>query len=171
MAARIIVIGIGQSLRGDDAAGPAAVRQWQSAFPETASRPEVRVETLELPGLALLDYLDGMEAALLVDAIQSADPPSSLRRFTLREAIGFTSAARSAHGWGAAETLQLGYALNPSLRQCRLILLGVCGHHFEMNAPLSPEVEAALPYAAQEIEKEVRRFLRRLTNKIQVRWH
>ena len=70
MQPKIIVIGIGQSLRGDDAVGPKAVRQWQESFPETASRPEVRVETLELPGLDLLTYLDGMDDAVLVDAIQ-----------------------------------------------------------------------------------------------------
>ncbi len=49
---KVAVIGIGQSLRGDDAAGLIAVRQWQEKYPQTASRPEVRIETDELPGLA-----------------------------------------------------------------------------------------------------------------------
>jgi len=165
MEATIVVIGIGQSLRGDDAAGLMAVRLWQKKFPETASRPEVRAETLELPGLGLLDYLDGMQAAILVDAIRSSDPPGSLRRFTLRQAIAFTSEARSAHGWGVAETLQLGIALNPSIKQCRLILFGVSGHQFQMGAALSPEVEMALPRAAESVEREVLRFLKRFKNK------
>jgi hydrogenase maturation protease len=165
MEAKITVIGIGQSLRGDDAAGLMAVRLWQKNFPETASRPEVRVETLELPGLGLLDYLDGMQAAVLVDAIRSPDPAGSLRRFTLRQALAFTSDARSAHGWGVAETLQLGLALNPSLCQCRLILLGLSGRHFQTGAALSPEVEAALPYAAERIEHEGLRSLRKLARK------
>ncbi len=36
---KIAVIGIGQSLRGDDAAGLEAVRQWQEKYPKTAKPP------------------------------------------------------------------------------------------------------------------------------------
>ena len=49
---RVAVIGIGQSLRGDDAAGLEAVRRWEEKFHETANRLEIRVEASELPGLA-----------------------------------------------------------------------------------------------------------------------
>jgi hydrogenase maturation protease len=160
MDERIVVIGIGQSLRGDDAAGLKAVRQWQVSFPETANRPEVRVETLELPGLDLLDYLDGMDAAILVDAaIQSSALPGSLHRLRLKDAFSFTSDSRSAHGWGIAETLQLGRALYPSLAKCRMILIGLTGKDFEMGAELSSEVKAALAKAAKMIQREVSRLL------------
>ncbi len=157
---RIIVVGIGQSLRGDDAAGLQAVRQWQESFPETASRPEVRVETLELPGLDLLAYLDGMDEAVLVDAVQSPALAGTLIRFKLNDASSFTPNTRSAHGWGVAETLQLGYTLYPSLAKCRMILIGLTGKDFEMGAKLSPEVEAALPETAKMIHREVMRLLR-----------
>jgi hydrogenase maturation protease len=161
MDTRIVVIGIGQSLRGDDAAGPQAVHRWQASFPETASRPEVRVETLELPGLDLLTYLDGMDAAVLVDAVQSPALPGTLHRLRLKDAFSFTPDARSAHGWGVAETLQLGRALYPSLAKCRLILIGLTGKDFEMGAKLSPEVEAALLEAAKMIHREVSRLLKK----------
>jgi hydrogenase maturation protease len=163
MDARIVVIGIGQSLRGDDAAGPQAVRQWQVSFPETANRPEVRVETLELPGLDLLDYLDGMDAAVLVDAVQSPALSGTLHRLRLKDAFSFTPDARSAHGWGVAETLQLGRALYPSLAECRLILIGLTGKDFELGAKLTPEVEVALPQAAEMIHREVSRLLKKST--------
>jgi hydrogenase maturation protease len=159
MPPKIIVIGIGQSLRGDDAAGPQAVRQWQESFPETASRPEVQVETLELPGLDLLTYLDGMEAAVLVDAIQSPALPGTLHRFGLEDVFSFTPDAQSAHGWGVAETLQLGRSLYPSLAKCHLILIGLTGKDFEMGAKLSPEVEAALPEVIKIIQREVSHLL------------
>jgi len=155
MDARIIVIGIGQSLRGDDAAGPRAVCLWQKSFPETAALPEVRVETLELPGLVLLDFLDGMEAAILVDAIQGSASPGRLHRLHIGDALSFTPDARSAHGWGVAETLQLGRVLYPSLSKCRLVMIGLEGKDFAMGAGLSPEVEAALPEAAEAIQREV----------------
>ncbi len=54
-------------LRGDDAAGLEAVKLWQAQFPQSAGR--VKIDTIELPGLRLLDFLEGMDAAILVDAI------------------------------------------------------------------------------------------------------
>ncbi|MFH1908114.1 MAG: hydrogenase maturation protease, partial [Chloroflexota bacterium] len=104
---KIIVIGTGQSLRGDDDAGLEAVRQWQATFPQTVSRREIRVETVELIGLGLLDLLVEVEAAILVDAVHSSAPPGALHRLGPHEVSAFTLDAQSAHGWGVAETLQL----------------------------------------------------------------
>ncbi len=114
---RIAVIGIGQSLRGDDAAGLEAVRQWQEKYPETANRPEVRVEASELPGLGLIDLLDDMDAAVIVDAVKSSAKPGTIHRISPDELSAFTSDAQSAHGWGVAETLQLGRELYPTLKE------------------------------------------------------
>ena len=52
-------------MRGDDAAGLETVRMWQAQHPDTASR--VKVEFSELPGLDILDLLEGVEAAIIVD--------------------------------------------------------------------------------------------------------
>jgi hydrogenase maturation protease len=155
----IIVLGIGQSLRGDDAAGLEAVRRWQAKFPETAGRREVRVETSELPGLGLLDLLEGADAAVIVDAVQSGAPAGTLHRLNLDDLSSFTPDAGSAHGWGVAETLQLGRRLSPSLAECRLTLIGIAAQRFELGAGLSPQVEATLAEAVESIEKEVRAFL------------
>ncbi len=151
----IVVIGIGQSLRGDDGAGPEAVRRWQEKFPATASR--LRVETAELPGLGLLDLLSGARAAVIVDAVQTeAAAAGTVLRLALDEAAAFASGANSAHGWGAAETLALGRALDPSLAACRIRLVGIVGADFATGAGLSPEVRAALEAAAAAIEEEVK---------------
>ena len=45
---KLTVIGIGQTLRGDDAAGMEAVRRWRAAYPATASRKDVTVTLSEL---------------------------------------------------------------------------------------------------------------------------
>jgi hydrogenase maturation protease len=149
----LLVLGIGQSLRGDDAAGLEAVRLWQQTYPQTAQR--VQVELFELPGLALLDRLEGMEAAILVDALQTNLTPGTIHRLGPEELAAFTLDSQSAHGWGVAETLALGRSLYPWLAQCRITLIGIAGSAFEMGAALSPAVQAALPEAAALIEKEV----------------
>ena len=121
----IVVIGIGQTLRGDDGAGLEAVRRWQEKYPATAAR--VRVELSELPGLGLIDLLSGADAAVIVDAVQSESAaPGTVLRLGPEEAAAFTPGSGSAHGWGAAETLTLGRTLDPSLAGCRITLIGCC---------------------------------------------
>jgi len=149
----ILILGIGQSLRGDDAAGLEAVRLWREKFPQTAGT--VRVELSEFPGLALLDLLEGMDAAIIVDAIQSSASAGTVICLTPDELAGFTPETGSAHGWGVAETLQLGRSLHPSLAKCRVALIGITGGQFGMGAGLSPEVREALAKAANMLESEV----------------
>ncbi|MBI4732650.1 MAG: hydrogenase maturation protease [Chloroflexi bacterium] len=148
-----LVLGIGQSLRGDDAAGLEAVRLWQGKYPQTAKL--IRVETSELPGLGLLDLLNGVDAAILVDAVQSAAPAGSLLRVGAADLASFAPDALSAHGWGVAETLQLGRSIYPWLEAVHVTLIGIVGEQFEIGAGLSPRVRAALDGAAAMIESEV----------------
>ncbi len=154
---KIIVIGTGQALRGDDAAGLEAVRRWQVDFPQTAGR--VRVELCELPGLGLLELLEGMPAAILVDALHAAGSPGRLKRLQPDDLAVFAVGAASAHGWGVAETLSMGRLLYPALAHCRVTLIGIAGGQFEMGAGLSLEVQAVLQKAAAMIEKEVQSLL------------
>ena len=75
---RVTVVGIGHSLRGDDAAGIEAVRAWQKDYPTTAGDPRVQVEFVESPGIELISTFDGAEAVLLVDAVRSGDDAGKL---------------------------------------------------------------------------------------------
>ena len=156
---RIAVIGIGQSLRGDDAAGLEAVRQWQEKYPKTANRPEVRVETSELPGLALIDLLNDMDAAVIVDAVQSSAKPGTIHRISPDELSAFTSDAQSTHSWGVAETLQLGRELYPTLKKLPIRLIGIEAEQVSMGAGLSQNVAQAMPELCRTIEEEVQTFL------------
>jgi len=153
----ILILGIGQSLRRDDAAGLEVVRLWQAQHPDSAA--QVLVELSELPGLALLDLLEGMDVAILVDAVQSSASVGTVIRLGPDELASFTPDARSAHGWGVAETLQMGRSLVPSLVKCRVALIGIVGRNFNAGAGLSHEVRAALEAAADIVEREIQDYL------------
>jgi hydrogenase maturation protease len=153
----ILVLGIGQPLRGDDAAGLEAVRLWQQNHPLSAQK--VQVELCELPGLTLLDRLDEVQAAVLVDALHAASAPGTLYRLGPDDLETFRLDAHSAHGWGVAETLALGRLLHSHLEQCRITLIGIVGEQFNMGAGLSAAVQAALIEATALIEKEVETLL------------
>ena len=154
---KIAVIGIGQSLRGDDAAGLEAVRQWREKFPETANRREVRIEASELPGLALLDMLEDVDAAILVDAVQSRNEPGTIHRLSEEELASFASDSKSAHGWGVAETLQLRNQLSDTKTHTRII--GIEVGQVETGAQMSKPVMEALPRVCNVIEEEIQNLL------------
>ena len=158
---KIAVIGIGQSLRGDDAAGLDAIRQWQEEYPETASRPEIHVEASELPGLALIDLLKDTDAAVLVDAVKSSAKPGTIHRLKADDLSAFTPDAHSAHGWGVAETLQLGCQLYPALKNLPVRLVGIEAGQVAVGSGLSPTVSQAMPAVCEAIENEVQTLLNR----------
>ncbi len=155
---KVAVIGVGQSLRGDDAAGLVAVRQWQKKYPETASRPEVRVETNELPGLALLDLIEDAEAALLVDAVQSSALPGTIHLLKEEDLSAFASGAKSAHGWGIAETLDMGRLLG-KLDQTAIRLIGIEAEQMILGMGLSKAIQDAIPLVCDKIQEEVEALL------------
>ena len=155
---KVAVIGIGQSLRGDDAAGLEAVRQWQGKFPETAGRPDVRIEASELPGLALLEMLNDVHAAILVDAVQSSAKPGMIHRLSEKELSSFVSGSKSAHGWGVAETLRLGSQLMGANTTIRII--GIEAEQMDLGAGLSKVVNDAMPAICDAIEEEINNLLK-----------
>ena len=150
----IILIGIGQSLRGDDAAGLEAVRLWQKAHPETAADPRVRVEQAGMPGLELLDLIAKADCALLVDAVQSGAAPGKLHMVRPEQVVSFDTGTGSAHGWGVAETLALAHELHYPLPP-QIYILGIEAASFEMGAPLSKAVSDSLAQAAEMIEERI----------------
>jgi hydrogenase maturation protease len=154
---KILILGIGQTLRGDDSAGLEVVKLWQSRHPDCDI--QVHVDLSELPGLSLLDYLQGITAAIIVDAVQSSDEPGSVYRLGPDDLLSFSQEAGFAHGWGAAETLHLGRTLDPQLALVHVTLIGIVGKDFSLGAGLSDHVCAALGKAAEMVETEVQYIL------------
>ncbi len=156
---RLVVIGVGQGLRGDDAAGQEVVRLWQQAYPETAARPGVRVESTDRSGLALLDLLDGVDAAVLVDAVRSSSQPGTLHRLDPDQLSLTLSDSGSSHGWGLAGTLKLIRSLGTSRTIMPIRLVGIEAAQADFGAGLSAPVQQALPLACQALQDEVLSFL------------
>ena len=149
----IKLIGIGQSLRGDDAAGLAAVRLWQEKYQLPGSHPDLQVEIAELPGIGLLSLLEGCRYAILVDAVRSGAMTGTIHILRREQLESFQAGTASAHGWGVAETLELGQRLMPAAMPDKLVVIGIEAGEISLGGPLSQEVEAALPEVARLIEQ------------------
>jgi hydrogenase maturation protease len=149
------IIGIGQTLRGDDAVGFAAVSLWQKTFQTSAGQSDIIVELAELPGIGLLSLLEGASKAILVDAVRSGAEPGTIYTIPANQLDSFELGARSAHGWGVAETLSLGRELDLAELPAELILVGIEAGQTGMGEDLSPQVKLALPRVATLIEQIV----------------
>jgi hydrogenase maturation protease len=153
----ITIIGIGQALRGDDAAGPEAVRLWQKTFPDTASSDCLRIQHADVPGLELIDLLSNADAVLLVDAVQSGAAPGTLHLVT-PEQVTPNTANGTSYSWGVAETLALARELQYRLPQ-QIMILGIEAESFQMGTPLSKPVTVSLVKAAEMIEDRIQWWL------------
>jgi hydrogenase maturation protease len=162
--AKLLVIGIGQALRGDDGAGLEVVKRWQADYPEVANNPDVVIELAPLPGLSLLSFLECVETAILVDAVKSGAKAGSVHVLDRAELASFGSDAHSAHGWGVAETLALGENLYGDKLPEQIYLLAIEAGTVEMGSGLSPAVAEALPAAAKRLQQLVDQAMRAVSS-------
>jgi len=152
----VLVIGIGNLLRGDDGAGPAvAHRLLDSPEPDG-----IAVREYEGEPVGLIDVWDGAGAVVLVDAVSSGTAPAgSVRRFDVSSAAlpAAWSRSTSTHAIGAAEAIELARAVGrlPPL----VVAVGIEGAAFELGAGLSPAVEGALDEAVALVVAEARALL------------
>jgi hydrogenase maturation protease len=151
----IKIIGIGQSLRGDDAAGLSAVRLWIETFHAESLPRGVQVELAELPGLGLLNMLEGTRLAILVDAVRSGGRAGTIHLLTQGQLDTFNEGSGSAHGWGVAETISLGRQLSLTNLPTELILIGIEAGQVDLGEKLSPDVASSLPEVARMIEQYI----------------
>ncbi len=134
----MLIIGIGNRQRGDDAAGLAVVDALRDKAPDG-------VELVEHSGEAasLMDLWEGRET-LVVDATSSAQAAGTIRRVDLLEEqlAEEVLATCSSHAFGLAQAVELGRALGtlPPM----LVLFGIEGADFSHGQGLSEKVEKAV---------------------------
>lgn len=146
----VVVIGVGNYLRHDDAAGLATVRLLRAR----AHAAEIEVYELEGEMLALLDLWAGADAVVLVDAIHCDGPPGSISRLDATSAAIPASLRGSAstHAVGVGEAIELARALQrlPG----RVVLFGVKGRCFDAGFGLSEEVADTTGRLADAVLRE-----------------
>ena len=104
---RVLVIGIGNTYRGDDAAG-LAVAEWLRA----TAPPDVEVVRHEGEPISLLEEWDQVPVVYLVDAMTSGAEPGNVCRFDAADGpLTARFRPRGSHALGVADAIELGRAL------------------------------------------------------------
>jgi hydrogenase maturation protease len=128
---RTVVVGVGNAVRGDDAAGLLAARA---------------AGGIELEGdpSALIDLFEGADEAVVIDAVRSGAAPGTVQRIDVSERplpAALRSSA-STHLVGLADAIELARALGrlpPTVT-----VYGIEGERFDTGAPVSATVAAAI---------------------------
>lgn len=132
----MIVIGVGNRDRGDDAVGPLVVDHLGSSLPCFESNGDPS---------ALISLFERDSEVIIVDAMVTGNTPGTIASAGVPgagEPGVELSGHGSTHGFGVFEALELARALG-SLPP-RVTLVGVEACSFDPGSGLSPEVESAI---------------------------
>jgi len=145
-----LILGLGNSLRGDDGVGPAVI-EWldQRVLP-----PGVEAIDGGTAGLNIVSTLMGHERAIIVDAANIGRAPGAWARFTPDAArLKDNDMMLSLHSAGLTEALALGAALN--VLPPAIIIYGVQPQNSGWSPQLSDEVRAAVTEIGYAILQEL----------------
>jgi hydrogenase maturation protease len=147
----LLVLGLGNVLCSDDGLGIAAVTELQRTY-----EPADGVEIMDggTLGLSLLPILMDAEQVILVDAIDTGEPPGTPVRVEGSDVIPAARERLSPHQVGVADLLD-GATLCESYPS-RVILLGVVPRSTSLGTELAPEVAARVPDLIQRVVAEIR---------------
>jgi hydrogenase maturation protease len=150
---RTLVLGLGNTLRGDDGAGPAVV----AALSSLGLPPHVEVVDGGTPGLETVLLLQGYERVIIIDAADMGLEPGQWRRFTPDTAELKSSENKlqsTLHAAGLAEALVLGGALD--VLPPTLVIYGIQPQSLDWSQDLTEPLQAALTDLINAIVEDIR---------------
>lgn len=149
-AARLLVIGLGNPILGDDGVG------WKIADEVTSrlgARDDVEVDCLAVGGLSLMERMLGYERVILVDSMETGENVSGTVTTVSLEGLrnpglGHSASAHDASLATALETARLMGASTPG----RIDIVAVEARTgLDFSEQLSPRISMAVPVAAQMV--------------------
>jgi len=145
------ILGVG-SPSGDDQAGWLVVRELERTDLIGRLRCRASILALDRPGARLIEYLEGADLVVLIDAMCSGAPPGTISRLDVARCIPQERPV-SAHEFGVVSALELARALG-GLPSCVLFYGIEIASAKPASRPGEP-VKAAATRLAQIIAREL----------------
>jgi hydrogenase maturation protease len=144
------VIGVGNRLRGDDAAGLRVVECLRGSLPAGVELLEHESEPT-----VLIEAWDGEDCVWLVDSVSSGAAPGTIHRIDVgREELSAELFRSSTHHFGLAETVELARAVGRL--PTRMVVYGIEGQEFGLREGVTASVRRAVERTAAAVREEVR---------------
>jgi len=145
----VLIIGVGNDYRSDDAVGLAVVRTLKAK-----QLPGTLCLESDGDGTTLLETWSHGSRVIIIDAISSGAQPGTIHRFdALTQPLPASYSFSSTHAFGVAEAIQLARTFDQL--PTSLIVYGIEGKHFVAGTELSFEVEKAMLQVVALVEREV----------------
>ena len=144
----VVVIGVGNALRGDDAVGLEVASQVGPLLPGSVAAYESSGEMSELIAL-----WTGAARVILVDAIAANDEPGRVVRLEAGEQPISLRAPPTTHRLGLGEAIELARATGDLPR--RVVVFGIEVERCNYGEELSGAVANAVPVVVEHIVREL----------------
>jgi hydrogenase maturation protease len=146
MMRKVLILGIGNTLRSDDGLGVFIVKHME----ESGMRLPEGVSLLDggTAGFDLLGLIDGYDKIVIVDALKTDDKPGSIYRFTPEHAVE-RRATISMHEVGIMEVIKTLRIMdnNPEIEFVGIVPENIS----DMNTTISQAVMESVPRAVEVI--------------------
>jgi hydrogenase maturation protease len=158
---RVLILGVGNLLLGDEGVGIHAVREMEKLTLPAG----VDVEDGATGGLQLLDSMAGYERVIVVDAVDGGQEPGAIFRFAPQAVIPEPSAVPiSLHQTEVLSVLRLASWLGKPLPP--VVVYGIQPQTIDWSTELSPPVLARLPEFVDAILREAQRQIAEVDGKV-----
>lgn len=153
MSERLVILGLGNILLGDDGIGVVALHALARAVDQ--ADPRVSLVDGGTLGLSLLDYLEADSTLIIIDAVRADHPPGTVVVLEGEDVARAAAARLSVHQVGVADLLDAAHLLGRTPR--RTVLCGVVPRSITLSVERTPEVEASLPALLAAVLEEAER--------------
>ncbi len=150
---RMLVVGLGNPILGDDGVGwrvaEEVKRQLPSPFQGGGQGIRVDVDCLSLGGLSLMERLVGYDRAILIDAFALDEPVGSILVLKLSDLPNYSAFhTTSAHDSSLQNAIELGRSMGAPLPD-DVEIVGIATRRiYDFSEELTPPVAEAVPFAA-----------------------
>ena len=139
-----VVVGVGNRMRGDDAAGPIALDRLTGRVDEGVRLVECSGDVTEL-----IDALRLADRVLVIDTVVSGSDPGTLHVVDGRHGLPRGWRSGSTHLIGLAEAIELAWALEAM--PAELTVFGVEAGNIEPGTELTPVVDVTLDHIVDRV--------------------
>jgi hydrogenase maturation protease len=154
----LTVIGIGNTLRGDDGIGPVIISELKKEnYPDSIRLLDIGSDTF-----SIIEHLTFEQPVLIIDCAQMGKEPGEIIKIELKEEnLSILDKAISLHGFGFSEVYRIAKKLNNNV-YCTII--GVQPKSLEFNTDLSKEVRNKIPSIKKMVIREIKKNAKKNNN-------
>jgi hydrogenase maturation protease len=155
---KILVVGLGNPILGDDGVGWEVAEQLRQQNMDS----KIDIECLAVGGLRLMEFMIGYQQAIVIDSLTSyTNPVGQVSVFDLEQMPDLTAGhTTSAHDTSLQSALNMGRKMGFALPE-QVMVVGIEAQQvFDFSEELTPPVRGAIPLAVERVINLIDRYRR-----------